>query len=204
MTDSSAPALILASQSAARKHLLASAGLEFEARAADVCEDTLKSRFSPLRDQPGGGLALHLAIAKALSVSAAEQGALVIGADQILLCGCEVFDKPASPGEAAEQLVRLRGKSHVLISAVACARAGEVLWRHSASARLVMRNFSDDFIAGYVTAMGDEILTSVGGYKIEGRGIQLFESIAGDHATILGLPLLALLGFLRSQGLVPD
>jgi septum formation protein len=124
---------------------------------------------------------------------------LVIGADQVLVCDGKIFDKPSTKDEARDQLVTLRGKKHELVSAVAVARHGSTIWSHCAHAQLTMREFSNTFLGYYLAEMGEEITSSVGGYKFEGPGAQLFEKIEGDYFTILGLPLLALLEFLRSQ-----
>jgi septum formation protein len=144
-------------------------------------------------------LALLLAKAKAIAV-AAHENQLVIGADQILALGDRMLDKPRSLAEARQQLLDLRGKTHRLVSAAAVARNRQVIWAHSDVAELAMRDFTDASLSEYLSALGEEALTSVGAYKVESCGIQLFERIAGDYFTILGLPLLPLLAFLRSAG----
>jgi len=128
--------------------------------------------------------------------------ALVIGADQILVCDGAWFDKPEDVGQASEQLRRLRGRSHTLVTAVLCQRGERILWQHVATPKLTMRRFSDEFLADYLAAEGGAVLSSVGAYRLEGLGVHLFERIEGEHAAILGLPLLALLGFLRQHGVV--
>jgi nucleoside triphosphate pyrophosphatase len=141
-------------------------------------------------------------VAKAEVVSTHLPDALVIGADQVLACGGEMFNKPASGAEAREQLVRLRGKTHELHTAVALAAGGEAVWTRLATATLVMRSFSDAFLAQYLAWAGERVLRTVGGYEIEGLGIQLMEKIEGDMFTVIGLPLLALLSELRARGAV--
>jgi septum formation protein len=189
--------LVLASTSRIRGELLGRAGLTFEAAAPAVDESQLKGSSKAL--QPGD-LAQALAAAKSISVANRSPGALVIGADQVLHLDGRVFDKPPTRDAARRQLLELRGRSHILETAICCAKAGDVLWRHLGQARLTMRSFSDGFLDDYLDQMGPEVMTSVGGYKLEGLGAQLFESIEGDYFTILGLPLLPLLDFLRRQG----
>jgi nucleoside triphosphate pyrophosphatase len=192
------PQIILASASEARQRLLAIAGIAARAIPSGIDEGELKARKSEVH---GGSeeLAVHLAEAKALAVSAIHGEDLVLGADQILLLQDVFFDKPRSMAEARAQLLKLRGTTHRLVTAVAAARRGRVLWFHCDSAKLSMRHFSEAFLENYLAAMGDELLSTVGAYKIEGPGIQLFDRIEGDYFTILGLPLLPLLSFLRSK-----
>ncbi len=199
---SRSPGIILASASEARLRLLASAGILVRAMPSGLDEAALKAEASP---GPGksDALALRLAEAKALAVSAAHGDDIVLGADQILLLDDRLFDKPRSRAEARAQLVELRGRTHLLVSAVAAAQAGSILWAHRDSARLSMRNFSTAFLEDYLSAMGEGLLATVGAYQIEGRGIQLFDSIEGDYFTILGLPILPLLAFLRSRKWLP-
>ena len=144
--------------------------------------------------------ALRLAEAKAIDVSRRNPGARVIGADQVLALGNKIFGKPRDRAHCHEQLQELRGQTHVLISAVVLAKDGMTIWTHTDEAQLIMRDFSDEFLEDYLDAIGDDCTTSVGGYKIEGRGVQLFQSISGDHFTILGLPLVPLLVQLREAG----
>jgi septum formation protein len=192
--------VILASQSEARRRMLAAAGIDALARPSGIDEADLKERLSKQDSLPPEMLALALAKAKATTVSASHENELVIGADQILTLGDRIFDKPRSLADARQQLLDLRGMTHRLVSAVAVARNRQVIWAHSDMAHLSMRGFSDAFLSAYLSAVGEEALTSVGAYKVESRGIQLFERISGDYFTILGLPLLPLLAFLRSAG----
>jgi septum formation protein len=124
----------------------------------------------------------------------------VIGADQVLNLGGRIFDKPASAHEARRHLLELRGRSHILETAVCCAAADNIVWRHLGRATLTMRMFSDAFLDDYLSRTGSDVLTSVGGYRLESLGAQLFDAVEGDYFTILGLPLLPLLDFLRRQG----
>ncbi len=190
--------LVLASASAARAALLCGAGLDIEIKPATIDEPSIRAALGAGdRSLKPADIAMLLAHAKALDVSEKSAGRLVIGADQVLVCEGIRFDKPGTRDEARDQLIKLRGKRHELITAVVCARGGEILWSHEDVAALVMRDFSNEFLGGYLAAMGDEVLSSVGGYKLEGLGAQLFEHIEGDYFSILGLPLLALLSFLR-------
>ena len=193
--------LILASRSRTRLMLLANAGLEVTAEPADLDE---RAAEAPLLDEGLGAddVAAVLAEAKAMTVAEARPGALIIGADQTLSCDGLRFGKPASPEEAREQLLRLRGRTHALHSAVACVRDGETLFRHLDEARLTMRDMSPAFVGHYLARVGERALESVGAYQVEGPGIQLFARIEGDFFTILGLPLLPLLAFLREQGIL--
>lgn len=193
--------LILASASAVRASLLRQAGLDFHVRDSRVDEDAVKKSFADSTDDGDtDALALRLAEEKALAVSRAEPGALVIGADQIMSCETRRFDKPRDMVEARANLLFLRGRTHTLHSAVVLALDGEVVWGHSARADLAMRDFSDTFLDWYLKTLGERVKTSVGCYQLEGPGIQLFERIEGDYFTILGLPLLPLLAELRDRG----
>ncbi len=189
--------LVLASRSAARRAVLAAAGIAFEVETASVDEAALK------RDRPHDTprqIARALADAKAQDVSARRPG-LVLGADQTLDLDGALFDKPDSLDAVREQLLALRGRSHVLHSGLALAEGGEVVWRGEAQARLTVRAFSDGFLDAYLTAEGEAVQACVGGYRLEGLGAQLFERIEGDYFTVLGLPLLLLLDELRARGL---
>ncbi len=146
--------------------------------------------------------ALDLAIAKAETISRRHPGAYVIGADQILECDGEWLDKPTDKAAAAAHLDCLRGRRHLLVCGLAVACDGAALWRHSETASLTMRRFSQSFLESYLEETGPEILASVGAYRLENRGAQLFERIDGDYFTILGLPLLPLLSFLREHGVL--
>ena len=193
------PRLILASGSATRHALLASAGLSFTTTTPNVDEDAVK-RATRGTSGTADQAALALASMKAATVTDAE--ALVIGCDQILVCAGTWFDKPTSLEMARHQLNTLRGRTHTLVTAVACHHYGERLWRHVETARLTMRNFSGAFLDAYIDAEGESLFTSVGAYQLEGVGAQLFDSIEGEHSTILGLPLTKLLGFLRTRGVL--
>ena len=191
---------VLGSGSAGRRMLLKQAGLNFEVMRPEVDEDALKARF--LREKrPLPELARALADAKALEVSR-RTDLPVLGADQILVLDERLFSKPASMEEARENLLALRGRTHELISALSVARQGEIVWRHMDSARMHMRDFSDAFLAWYLKTAGEKVLASVGCYQIEGPGIQLFEKVEGDYFTIIGLPMIAFLQWLRGQGLI--
>lgn len=192
--------LVLASTSRIRGELLAKAGLAFEAIAPDVDETELKRESHGLSP---GDLARKLAAAKAVSVTNRIPGSLVIGADQVLNHAGRAYDKPDAVQTARRQLLELRGHRHVLETALCCAKDGKIVWQHLGQAALTMRSFSDGFLEDYLEKMGLDVLTSVGGYKLEGLGAQLFEKIEGDYFTILGLPLLPLLDFLRRKGVVP-
>lgn len=194
--------LVLASASGARIALLKNAGLDFTARAAEIDERAIEAPLAESRIA-ASRIALALAEAKALAVAALEADALVIGADQILAAGGERWNKPASLADARAQLLALSGRTHTLHTAVAVVHDKAVLWRHEDAAHLTMRRLSPDFIESYLTRVGDMALKSVGAYQLEGPGIQLFDRIEGDYFTILGLPLLALLKFLRSEGALP-
>lgn len=191
--------LILASASAVRVDLLRNAGLDVEIIPARIDEDEVKIALradgAPARDQ-----ADVLAEMKALAVSRSHPGAMVLGADQILDQSGRTFDKPANRAEAREHLLALRGQRHELLSAAVIARDGEPIWRHIGRARLQMRPFTDEFLDNYLDQIGDAVTTTVGGYMLEGLGAQLFARVDGDYFTILGLPLIETLGFLRLHG----
>jgi septum formation protein len=191
--------LILASQSQARKMLLANVGLDFEAIPADIDERGIEeaSRLASPRE-----IALLLAREKAKAVSALHAGRYVVGADQTLALGARLFTKPSGRAQAAAQLRDLAGQSHELCSAVAVVRDGEVLFGDVSVARMTMRPLSEAEISTYLDEAGDAVTSSVGAYQLEGLGVHLFERIEGDHFTILGLPLLPLLAFLRRERLV--
>ncbi len=190
----SAP-LILASRSAGRRLALLHSGVPFESIPADVDERAIESR---LEGADADAIASALARAKALAITA--RGRLVLGADQAASCEGRIFGKPADRREAEALLRFLCGKRHRLHSAIALARDGVVIFETVRVADLTMRGLSDAFIAVYLTAMGDGALTSAGAYQIEGLGAQLFSKVEGDHWTIMGLPLLALLEALRREG----
>lgn len=195
--------LILASGSAARRALLNNAGLTFDVMPADIDEDAVKSAvLSADPHATPDDIAMRLASEKARAVSRQHPGILVIGADQLLVFGDMLYAKVGSLIEARAVLKKLRGRTHLLISAAALARDGEVIWQGSETARLTMREFSDAYLAQYLETAGASILACVGCYELEGKGIQLFEKIEGDYFTILGLPLLPLMAALRANGAV--
>ena len=189
--------LVLASQSRARQMLLGNAGLAFEAMPADIDERAVQEKSGLLEP---GEIAELLAQQKALFISAKMPDRYVIGADQTLALGQRLFSKPGGRVQAAEQLRALAGNTHELHSAVAVACGGKVLFSDVSVARMTMRQLSGDEIRTYLDTAGDYVTTSVGAYQLEGLGVHLFERIDGDHFTILGLPLLPLLAFLRGQG----
>jgi nucleoside triphosphate pyrophosphatase len=189
--------LILASASASRRALLAAAGLTFEVRPADVDEAVIKQE-ARAQGVDAEVAALRLADAKAAAVARDEPDALVIGADQILVCNGVWFDKPVDVAAAREQLRALRGRVHVLVTAVVCHHGAGRVWHDVASPRLTMRDFSDHFLNCYLALEGDAVIETVGTYRLEGRGIQLFDAVEGEYWAVLGLPMLKLLGFIRS------
>ena len=188
-----APPLVLASGSAARRALLQAAGLRFTVHPPEVDEAAFKAR---------GGDPADIAMALAEAKAAAAPGAVVIGADQMLVCDGACFDKPLTHAHAHAQLGRLRGRRHELLTAVACWRHGAPAWRHLSRPALTMRTFSDSFLRAYLAAEGDAVLRCVGAYRLEAAGLHLFERVEGDHSAILGLPMLPLLEFLRGSGVV--
>lgn len=196
MTD-----LVLASSSAARQRLLRAAGVAFSVDPAAVDETSVLESLRAERAS-GRDAADMLAEMKALQVSNRRQGVFVVGADQVLSCGGDLFEKPMERAAARAQLVKLCGQTHVLSSAVCVARDGVIVWRDVREARLTMRSFSEDFLDAYLVDAGEDILRSVGAYHVEGLGIQLFSRIDGDSFTIQGLPLLPLLDFLRTHGIL--
>jgi septum formation protein len=191
--------LILASQSRARKMLLANAGIAFEAMPADIDERAIQENSGL---SAPAEIALLLAREKALFVSSGRPGRFVVGADQTLARGDRLFTKPAGRDQAAEQLRALAGRVHELHSAVAVAQDGKILFADTSVARMSMRPLREDEITAYLGQAGEAVTTSVGAYQLESLGVHLFERIDGDHFTILGLPLLSLLAFLRSENLL--
>lgn len=197
-----APSLMLASSSETRAQILRNAGVPFTAEAAAVDEEELK-RSLAAEGASAVDVALALAELKARKIAARHPGAIVIGADQVLECSGVWFDKPPDIDHARAQLSALRGRTHRLISAVCAVQDGERIWHAADSAELAMRFFDDDYLDRYLDQIGDKATSSVGAYQIEGLGAQLFTAVHGDHFTILGLPLLPLLAFLREHGVVP-
>lgn len=192
--------LILASGSSARRRMLEAAGLTFTVESPRVDEEAAKAslRAEGLRPRDQ---AYALAELKALSVSRSRPG-FVIGADQMLAVDGSVLDKPKSLAEASDHLLRLRGKTHELLTAAVVAKEGAIIWRHIDVPKLKMRAFSDAFLDDYIERAGDATLLSVGAYQLEGLGAQLFERVEGDYFSVLGLPLLPLLAFLREHNVV--
>jgi septum formation protein len=191
--------LVLASKSAVRHAVLRDAGIPVEVVPADIDERGIEQRAST---HDPGEVAMLLAREKARAVAAGLPGRLVLGADQTLALGSRRFSKPPDIAAAREQLKVLRGQTHALHSAIAVVRDGTVLFEQCEVARLVMRDFSDQFLDAYLDAMGAAVTTSVGAYQLEKAGIQLFERIEGNHFVILGLPLFALLASLRRERLL--
>ena len=191
--------LVLASQSRARQMLLANAGIEFEAVAAEIDERAVQQNSGL---SAPGDIAALLAREKALSVSALLSGKFVVGADQTLALRTRLFSKPGGRAQAAEQLRALAGRVHELHSAVAVARDAKIVFEAADVARMTMRRLGEAEIDVYLNEAGEAVTTSVGAYQLEGLGVHLFEGIEGDHFTILGLPLLPLLAFLRSERLL--
>ena len=191
--------MILASQSRARQALLANAGIEFETVAAEVDERAVQQASSL---SAPGDIAALLAREKALWVSTRRPGNFVIGADQTLALGIRLFTKPDSREQAAQQLRTLAGRSHQLYSAVAVARDGKIMFESADTARMTMRRLGEAEIEAYLNEAGAAVTSSVGAYQLEALGVHLFERVEGDHFTILGLPLLPLLAFLRSERLL--
>ena len=192
--------IILASGSAIRRQILTDAGIEFEVVTRPVDEDSIKSSMlaerSRLRD-----IADALAEAKSVRVSAQIEG-LVIGADQIMVMDDRLFDKPKDMMEAKSRLMSMRGKTHYLIGAVVICENGIPVWRHLSKTKLTMRDFTDSFLDKYLAAEGDALLQSVGAYRFEGRGSQLFSNVEGDFFSILGLSLLPVMDYLRQRGAI--
>ena len=191
--------LVLASRSAVRAQILRNAGVLFSVQPAQIDESAVKKKMS---GAGGRAIAERLAELKALQISTKHPQDLVLGADQVLELDGEVFSKAETLDAAAIQLRRLRGKKHQLIGALVMARNGSALWRHTEVSTLWVRDFSDAFLGNYLGAEGDTLLGSVGCYRYEGLGAQLFERVEGDYFSILGLSLLPLLAALRDQGVI--
>jgi septum formation protein len=194
--------LVLASASASRAAMLRAAGIPILCQPASVDERAVEERLRS-ENAPVESVALELAAAKAMQVSALHPGQPVLGADQMLAAGNELFHKPDSVDMARRQLLKLRDREHRLISAAVLVMDGKVVERVVDDARLEMRPFSEEFLDRYIAVAGDAIRTSVGGYQLEAAGVHLFSRIEGDHFTILGLPLLPLLERLRCRGMMP-
>jgi septum formation protein len=201
MLQHATPRLILASASASRRAVLQAAGLKFATQPANVDELSVK-RMARADGVGAREAALLLAELKAREVATRDPEALVIGADQILLCGDEWFDKPPDLAGAAAQLRALRGRTHALVTAILCQQGEQRLWHQVVQPRLAMRRFSDAFLDSYLAVEGEAVTATVGAYRLEGLGVQLFDHVEGEHAAILGMPLLALLDFLRRHGVL--
>ena len=197
MTDK----LVLASKSPFRSALLKNTGIEFSTASADIDERAVEAPLYKTGATPEE-VAQVLAEAKALDVSEKNPGAVVIGCDQTLSLGDEIFHKPADMEAARRQLLKFSGKTHQLNSAVVLVKDGKTLWRHVSIARMTMRDLDPGFVGRYLGRVGDVALSSVGAYQVEGPGIQLFDKIEGDYFTIVGLPLLPLLAELRKEKLI--
>ena len=190
---------MLASESTARAGLLHAAGLRFEAQPARIDEAAVKQACRA-EGIEAADAATMLAEMKAQRIR--DPDALVIGADQLLVCDGAWFDKPADAGEVRAHLMALRGRAHTLVTAMVLTRGGRMVWQYLATPRLTMRPFGDAFLTDYLVAEGDALLSCVGAYRLEGLGLHLFDHVEGEHSAILGLPMLPLLGFLRQHGVL--
>jgi septum formation protein len=197
------PAIVLASASRTRAAMLEAAGVPFRIDAAAIDEVEIRAALLAERAIPAQ-IAETLSELKAQRVARRHPGSLVLGADQVLAMGDTLFDKPGDRAAAARQLAALSGNSHRLYSAVVVVRDGARLWHHVGMAELTMRRIDAGFIDGYLDDAGDAVLHSVGAYQLEGLGAQLFSRVDGDFFTVLGLPLLPLLGFLREHRVIPS
>lgn len=191
--------LVLASGSQSRRSLLTAAGVAFTADPADLDEDRL---MAGLAGAPAQTVAQSLAEQKALTVSRRHPGRLVLGGDSVIAFDSEFLSKCATMAEAGALLSRLSGREHLLVSAAALARDGNLSWTHVSPCRMTMRTLSPQFLADYLALEGPAILSSVGCYHFEGRGAQLFDKVEGDYFSVLGLPLLPVLAQLRKEGLL--
>lgn len=194
--------VLLASGSEIRQQLLLGAGVAFNVETSPVDEPSIMAALLQESAKPRD-IADTLAEYKGRRVAIKNPDKIVIAADQVLVCEGQVYSKPDTQEQAMKQLQQLRGKGHQLLSAVVIFEDGAPVWRHIGRAQLVMRDFSDAFLAEYVQKIGDDILTTVGCYKLESLGVQLFSQVQGDYFTILGLPLIEVLGFLRTRGVLP-
>lgn len=195
------PELILASSSASRQMLMRNAGLTFSAVPADIDERAIDASLETQGATPDR-IAVELAKAKALAVSAVKPDAIVVGCDQTMSLGSRIYHKPADMAQAHANLLSLSGKTHRLNCGAAIARNGTILWEIVTFADMTMRDFDSAFVERHLQRVGEKVLSSVGAYQLEGEGIQLFSAIEGDYFTILGLPLLPLLTKLRALDLI--
>ncbi len=193
--------IILASTSKVRGKILSAAGIKFSVLNSELDEEKEKNSFTELSPRK---ISLELAKLKSEKISRLHPKAMIIGADQALGFENQIFNKPVSRADAEKQLSMLRNATHTLYSAVSCAVAGAEEWNHCSEAYLTMRDFTPEFLSSYLDGSPTDYLSSVGAYKLEETGIQLFEKIEGDYFTILGLPILPLLGFLRERGIIPS
>jgi len=193
--------IILASTSKIRGKILSATGIKFSALNPELDEENAKNSFTEFSPQK---ISLELARLKSEKISRLYPKAMTIGADQVLGFENQIFNKPVSRADAEKQLSTLRNATHTLYAAVSCAVAGAEVWNHCSEARLTMRDFTPEFLSSYLDGSPADYLSSVGAYKLEETGIQLFEKIEGDYFTILGLPILPLLGFLRQRGIIPS
>ncbi len=195
--------LILASQSRYRAALLHAAGITFTALPAHIDEAATK-RQGQAESWGADATALRLATLKAAKIAPQAPDALVIGCDQLLVCGANWFDKPRDVAEARQHLQHLRGQTHTLVTAVICQYHGQIVWQHVAKPQLTMRNFSDAWLETYLAEEADHLTNTVGAYRLEGPGLQLFADVQGEHSAIIGLPLLPLFAYLRDAGVLGD